>query len=166
MNVSTLREVVLDQAQVEAQAMLADAERRAAAEVERTRGEAEALLQSARTEGETVGELETARDRALAHRTARSLVLQARRDVYEEFRRQAHAAALALRESEDYPALLERLARAARDQLGDEADLETDPPDTGGVRARAGSRRVDYTLPALADRCIGGLGSRLERLWR
>jgi vacuolar-type H+-ATPase subunit E/Vma4 len=166
MNVATLRTAVLEQAEAEAHAVLAEAESRALAEVDRARSEADTLLERGRIEGEIAGELETSRDRALAHRQARRLVLEARRDVYEEFRRRAHAAALALREGEGYGALLDRLRQAACDQLGDEVELEIDPPDAGGVRARAGRRRVDYTLPTLADRCIAALGGRLEGLWR
>ena len=166
MNVSPLRAAVLGQAEAEVDAILADAYRRSAAERERARAAAEAQLEQARTEGERAGELETARDRALAHREARSLVLEARRGVYDEFRGQAHAAALSLRDADGYPELLERLAKAARDQLGDGAELEIDPPDAGGVRGRAQNRGVDYTLPALADRCIAALGAELKGLWK
>ena len=166
MNVSPLRAAVLGQAEAEVDVILADADRRAAAELERAQAEGEAQLGQARTEGERAGELETARDRALAHREARRLVLEARRSVYDEFRGQARAAALSLREADAYPALLERLAKAARDQLGDGAELEIDPPEAGGVRGRARNRLVDYTLPALADRCIATLGAELEGLWR
>ncbi len=166
MNVSPLRAAVLGQAEAEVDVVLADADRRAAAELARAQAEAEAQLGQARTEGERAGELETARDRALAHREARRLVLEARRSVYEEFRRETRAAALSLRGTDAYPALLEGLAKAARDQLGDGAELEIDPLDAGGVRGRARNRGVDYTLPALADRCIAALGAELEGLWR
>ena len=73
---------------------------------------------------------------------------------------------LGLRQADGYPALLERLARAARDQLGPDADVEVDPPGLGGVIGRAGRTSVDYTLPALVDRSIAALGDELERLWR
>ena len=56
-----------------------------------------------------------------------------------------------LRGAAGYPALLERLTRAARDQLGADAEVEVDPG-IGGVIGRTGRTSVDYTLPALADR--------------
>ncbi len=72
---------------------------------------------------------------------------------------------LALRSAPGYDELLDRLAAAARRDLGDDASVERDPPDAGGVRAQAGTRSVDYTLPALAARWIDELGSSVRRLW-
>ena len=92
-------------------------------------------------------------------------MLSARGALYEELGRRARAAVLDLRGEPGYEDLLARLAARARRELGDDAVLEVDPPDAGGVRARAGSRRVDYTLPALAAGCLESLGPRLRRLW-
>ncbi len=92
-------------------------------------------------------------------------VLATQRVAYEELRRRARTAVLALRDDPGYPELLERLAAACRRDLGEQAQLEIDPPEAGGVRARAGTRRVDYTLIALAERCVEELGPRLRRLW-
>ncbi len=166
LNASALRALVLAEADGEAGAAVEEAEAKAAEQVRRARREAAALLLRARREGERAGELETAALRAEARGHARRLVLEARREVYEELCRRAQAAALELRESEAYGALLERLEAAARAQLGPEAEVEIDVPELGGVRARAGTRRVDYTLPALTERCITALGGELERLWR
>jgi len=85
--------------------------------------------------------------------------------VLEEARARAREAALGLRENPGYPELLERLKRTAIAQLGSEAELEIDPPSVGGVIARAGSVRVDYTLPALAERELEALDGELEGLW-
>jgi hypothetical protein len=97
--------------------------------------------------------------------TARMAVLAARGDAYAELRRRARTAALTLRADSGYPQLLERLSAAARAELGPGAELEVDPAGAGGVRARRGSRRVDHTLPTLADRCVDALGAEAARLW-
>ena len=84
----------------------------------------------------------------------------------EELQLRSREAVLRLREDSRYPALLDRLARTAREQLGPDAEVEVDPPGLGGVIGRTGRVSVDYTLPALADRAIASLGDELESLWR
>ena len=64
-------------------------------------------------------------------------VLAAQRESYDELRRRARAAVLALRDEADYPELLERLAAAARRDLGDDAQLR-DRPARSRRRARHG----------------------------
>ncbi len=165
MSVERLRATILAAAEDEAEATADEAEARAAEILDRARSEGDALLEQAQAEGRRVGLLESARARAHARRRAGELVLAARQEVFERFRREAHAAALALRGDESYQALLDRLATDAAEALGEDAAVELHPP-AGGVTARAGRRSVDFTLPALADRCIDGLGVRLEELWR
>ncbi len=167
MSVETLRATLLDGAELEARAVVAEADRRAAAELERARADSERLQDGARAEGEAAGELQSARVLALARSDARRLVLEAREAVYQDFRSRALAAVLASRDDRKaYQRLLRRLASEARRSLGDDAELELDPAEVGGVRARAGRRSVDLTLPALVDHCVADLGVRVEELWR
>ena len=166
MNAEPLRRLVLERAHAEAKAALADAEARGAAEVERFRAETAHAVERARSEGAAAGELEAGRLRAAARREARRRVLEAQQAAYDEFRLSANEAVLALRADEAYGALLADLSAAARTALGDAAALEVDPDRLGGVRARAGARSVDLTLPALADGCIEALGPRVAELWR
>lgn len=161
-----LRASFLGQAAAVAERRLADAAAEGRDRVAAAERKAAAIVAAARREGEEEARRETARGLAAAERRGRELVLQARRDVYDAFRREAHEAARALRDDPAYPALLERLARAAATQLGEEAQLERDPPGIGGVRAREGRRAVDYSLDALADRCLDTLGADVEELWR
>jgi len=70
-----------------------------------------------------------------------------------------------LRGEPDYARLLERLSAACRRELGDGVELDVDPDELGGVRGTAGTRAVDYTLVAIAERCVDGLGPRLAALW-
>jgi vacuolar-type H+-ATPase subunit E/Vma4 len=157
-------------------ALLADARDRAAtllreAEeqdnelIEDARRNAEDLLARAREEGAAAGRAHAARDAGLDRAAARWQVLAAQRISYEELLRGVRSEVIALQGEQAYPELLQRLAAAARRDLGEDAELEIDPPGLGGVRARAGSRRVDYTLPSLADRCVQDLGPLLARLW-
>lgn len=126
---------------------------------------AKALVKQARLEGERAAAGEALRRRSVGRRRARELRLRAQQALLDEVRTRAREAALALSEDPRYPELLERLRRIAIAQLGSEAELEIDPPSVGGVIARAGSVRVDYTLPALAERTLEALNGELELLW-
>jgi vacuolar-type H+-ATPase subunit E/Vma4 len=167
MNADRLRATLLEAADAEAEATRAEAERRAREELERARAESERLLERATGEGEDAGELQAGRALALARSRSRGLVLEARQAVYEDFRRRALTETLALREDRKaYARLLERLEVAARGALGDGIEVERDPAGVGGIRARAGKRSVDLTLPTLVARCVSALGARVEELWR
>ena len=124
------------------------------------------LARQARCEGEAAAAKEAVRRRATATRRAREILLQAQRRQVEELQLRSREAVLRLREDSRYPELLERLARAAREQLGPDAEVELDPPGLGGVIGRARRTSVDYTLPALVDRVIESLGDELESIWR
>lgn len=145
---------LLEQAEAEAHELIAQAQR-----------DAEELIARAREEGFAAGRTQAAHDAAHERALARWEVLAAQRAVYDDTCRRARTEVMAVRDEPGYPDLLERLAAAARRELGDDAELVIDPPGLGGVRARAGSRRVDYTLPALADRCVRDLGPALAQLW-
>ncbi len=165
MSVDPATEALLADARERAARILADARaqaRRRVSEAERAAGE---TIRRARAQGEATGRLDAEREQALGRTLAHAEVLRARREAYEELRRRGRAAVLRLREEPGYAAFLDRLAAGARRELGPEAQLEIDPPGAGGVRASAGSRRLDYTLQALADGCIGELGPALNELW-
>jgi vacuolar-type H+-ATPase subunit E/Vma4 len=164
-SLDTASGALLAEARRRAQEILAQAEVEASEQVEPARRQADAVVAAARARGEADGRLESGRDEAAERFAARMTVLAAQRTSYDELRRRARAAVLTLREEADYPELLERLAAAARRDLGDGAQLQIDPPDLGGVLGTAGTRAVDYTLTALADRCIDDLGPRLAALW-
>jgi hypothetical protein len=165
--VEPLRDALLERAHAEAEHVLAAADERAAELLAEAEAHGAALVAQARAEGLAAAALAGAHEQALARRRARTLVLAAQRELYEELRRQARAAVHDLRRDlRRYATLLERLSAAARAQLGEGAELEVDPPGAGGVRAADGPRSVDYTLDALVERCVARLGDGLERLWR
>ncbi len=165
MTLEAAREALLGEARAAARRRLDEAEAQARAHVEDARRQAEETIARARARGDAEGRVEAAQQEARERAFARMDVLVAQREAYEELGRRARAAALALRGEPGYADLLERLSGAARRDLGEDAELEIDPPGVGGVRARAGSRQVDYTLAALADRCVAQLGGAVARLW-
>lgn len=137
-----------------------------AARLDEARREAAAIVTDARSAAEREARAALAHRIVRARRSARTVTLAAQRDSFEALRAEARTAALARRDDPGYPALLARLAEACRAQLGADAELQVDAPELGGVIATHGDRRVDYTLPALAERAITDLGTETERLWR
>ena len=159
-----VRAALLAEAEAEAERVVRQAEENAAAQVSRAEEQKAALVKRARAEGEAAAELEATSELTHARRNARTLVLEAQRAVYDDVRREAHAAAQRLRSEPRYGELLERLAAVVEEELGPEVELEADPPD-GGVIGHAGNRRVEQTLPALVERCLTEHAAELERLW-
>jgi vacuolar-type H+-ATPase subunit E/Vma4 len=165
MNLDPLRQALRAETEAEAEWQRAEM----TGECERIMAESEAaaraLAQEARRDGERAAARAAARRRAAAARRARETVLAARRGLVDELRVRSRRAVLELREEPRYPALLERLSSAARVQLGRDTELVVDPPGRGGVIGRTRNASVDYTLPAMADRAVDGIGRDLERLW-
>jgi len=166
MNLDALRTALRVEAETEAAERLAEVDEACKRRLAEAQGTARELTELGRLEGTRVAARATARRRAAAHRRAREVRLAAQHGLIDELRTRANEAALGLREDARYRGLLERVSQAARSQLGADAEIEIDPPDLGGVRARAGSASVDYTLPALVDRVIFELDGELETLWQ
>ncbi len=171
MTLATYRAAVLAAAQRDADAISADAARAAAERTDAARAAADAAVAEARDEGTRVAEHAGARLRARARREAQRRVLESRRAAYDALRVQALAAlapgAAPAGGGPSSPpavdALSDRLRRAAAEQLG--ADARVDDAPGGGIVAEADGRRVDYSLPAVVDRCIDALGARVAELW-
>lgn len=166
MSLEPLRRALRADTDNEVQGRLAGVEDECARMVAGAEAKAHELAKEARCEGEAAAAKEAVRRRATATRRAREIRLRAQSRQVEELQRMSREAVLHLREDDLYPELLERLSRAARDQLGPEAQVEVDPPGLGGVIGRKGRTSVDYTLPALVDRTIASLGDELEILWQ
>ncbi|MFC0597875.1 hypothetical protein [Streptomyces palmae] len=158
-----VREELLRRAHAEAAAHLSAADREAEDLLRDAAAKAEGIAAQARRQGEAEGAWAARAVLADARRTAGECELAARREVYEDLRRQVLARVRALRRAPEYPALLDRLVRRARRLLGPEARVTEAP--LGGCVAVAGHRRVDQTLDALATRALESLGSEVESLW-
>jgi vacuolar-type H+-ATPase subunit E/Vma4 len=159
------RQERLRQVSGEAERLLAEADAAVASELDVARRSVEAILAEARAEGAAAAQRELDLARARGRREAQGIVLAARREVYEGLSDRARSAAFALRTDPGYDALLDRLEQLARQQLGNDARIERDPPELGGVVAEAHGRRVDYSLAALIDRSVRGLDQEVEGLW-
>jgi vacuolar-type H+-ATPase subunit E/Vma4 len=165
MTLEPLREALRAETDAELTRHLGEVEVECARLVAEAEAEAHELVRQGRLDGEAAAAREGARRRAAATRKAREIRLRARQRQVEKLECLAREAVLAARRDGRYPALLERLAAAVREQLGPEAAVEVDPEGLGGVIGRRGKASVDYTLPALADRVIAGLDEEVERLW-
>lgn len=166
MSLAPLRESLLGAVRAEAESTRLRDEEAGGAALAVAREQAERLVEDARLAGERAAGREAARAHAAAARQARESRLDVERSLVDELRARVLDATRAARSDPRYGKLLDRLAKRALAQLGPEAELVRDPPETGGLRARAGRRSVDYTLPVLVDRAIEELGASLEELWR
>jgi len=166
MNLEPLRQALLASVATELREREQQDETARSEQLAAAREQADQLITQGRLDGERAASREVARVHATAVRTARESKLHAQRTLLDELRSRALEAALRLRGDPGYEQLLDRLAELAGEQLGRDAEIERDPPGAGGLRARTGTRSVDYTLPALAERTIDGFGDRLGDLWR
>jgi len=155
-------------------ALLADADAQAQALVAAATREVEASIAAVEQQcNEEVAEIErrsasasrASLDQRIANTRAdaHDAVLSARARTHDRLVEAAHAAAMNMRHDPRYPALLDHFEAVAREQLGDDAVIERDPLSRGGIVAELGSRRVDYSLPRLADRALEVLADEVAR---
>jgi vacuolar-type H+-ATPase subunit E/Vma4 len=158
-----VREWLLDDARREAEQLVADARADAAERLAQAREEARAMVAQAREAGAAHAEEAVALDVARARREARGVLLAAEESLRQRVRDGVHAGADALRQDPGYPDLLAGLATSAREVLGASALVHEAPG--GGVIAQLGWRRVDLSLPALADRALRSVEGEVASLW-
>jgi vacuolar-type H+-ATPase subunit H len=158
-----VREALLARARADAATSVEGAAAHAAEVLERARTEAAEILEQARRDGEREAAAVLAREAARSHREAREIVLASQRGAYQLLHQQVRAAVCSLRSEPGYPPLLERLRHQAQGELGPDAVIREHPE--GGVVGEARERRLDLSLPTLADRLVAGLGSEVTRLW-
>ncbi|HVC40870.1 MAG TPA: hypothetical protein VND54_02720 [Candidatus Saccharimonadales bacterium] len=153
--------------------MLADASARAVELVARARDDARATLSTAeaaaaasieraRADGTRAAEATVRTELIASRRAARVLVLEAQEDVERMARGRAIAAAMAFRERPEYRQLLDNLEASAKHRLGSGVEVERDPPDRGGIRARTEHRSLDYTLASLATTVVDNVLAEME----
>lgn len=142
---------------------LAHADADAAAALADARARADEVLAKARSAGEQDAAAMLAAERARAEREARAVLLAAQQDAYEAARSAVRAAVRGLRDDPAYPALIDALRDRATRELGPGATTTELPG--GGIEARAGGRRVEYSLDGLADDLLEQVGGDLTELW-
>jgi vacuolar-type H+-ATPase subunit E/Vma4 len=165
-SLDALERALRDSVAARTDTLMREASREADERIAKARHEAEALVNRARREGEATTDALLARERAALRRETVTTVLAAKSSVLDGLHARVRAAVLELRAAPDYPRLLDGLAARARAQLGGQAVVIVDPDELGGVIAELDSRRVDYTLPALAERAMTALGASVEELLR
>lgn len=158
-----VQSALMAEARANADAILGEAREQAERLRSEARARAERILADSRNEGEQQARAAVAARMARRRREARALILAAERDLHDELRRRCRDAARGLRAEPDYPRLRKRLTEHALAVLGSGATVEESPD--GGVVAHDGSRRLDLSLPTLADREVDRLGSEVMRLW-
>lgn len=113
------------------------------------REDAEELLEAARADGTAAGRAAAALVAARARREAHRVVLAERERLRAELVDRVVRAAAELPAAPDYPALVARLEEVCRERLGPRAEVA--PAPGGGVVAVQGTRRLDLSLPLLAE---------------
>ena len=157
-----VRAAMLQRAARRADQIAGQARAAAAALAAEARGNADAVVERARADGAARARPVAAAELSRSRRAARSVSLGANLAVYDEIAGRIRAAVLGLRDEPGYPALRDRLAGAASQVAGPQAEVSEDP--AGGVVARAGAVVVDCSLPRMADRAVAALGPRIARL--
>jgi vacuolar-type H+-ATPase subunit E/Vma4 len=158
-----LRRHHLAEARAQAEKILQHARQQASEIAAKRDNEARAIVEQARDEGEAAAGLDTDRAWTSARRRARGVILAAQREMYDELRSRV---ALAIRQDSRFPVLLERLGHAAQRQLGPGAAVEIDRDGDRGVTATRKDRRVEWSLGAIVEAGLTGMGPGIGDLWR
>ncbi|MGR6584812.1 hypothetical protein ACT89R_29845 (plasmid) [Rhodococcus qingshengii] len=155
-------------------ALLDNARRDADQRVEQARSDAAAMLAlaqkqaddcraEARARGEADAEEILGAERARVRREARSIVLNAQREVEEELRTRVRTAVAALIDDIEYPSMRAELDRRARELLGPDATVVEHT--SGGIVAQTRGHRAVLSLEALADYAVERLDAQIAGLW-
>ena len=92
-----------------------------------------------------------------------SRVLAQQEATRSELAERVRTAATQLTDDPHYPEILQRLTARSQRILGPAALVTVSP--AGGVRAVAGSRTLDLTLPTLATRKLDSMSTEVAALW-
>jgi len=158
-----VRAYLLCEARAEADRIAEEARGMAAAILRQARRAADEAVALAVAEGRADAALATAAEQARSREQARSIVLGAQREAYEELCAQVLTAAGGMRDEPGYRRLLSRLTTMATRAAGPDAATAVQPE--GGVVARSCGIVVDCTLPRLADVAVDELGDQVRELW-
>jgi vacuolar-type H+-ATPase subunit E/Vma4 len=158
-----VRARLLRATRAEASRILAAARQQADDILRQARRDAAETVDRARARGEAEAAAAAAAERARARDQARSIVLGARQQAYQDLLAQVLATAGELRTEPGYQGLLTRLTAMATRAAGPDAAVTVQPE--GGVVARSRDVVVDCTLPRLAALAVDELGDQVRKLW-
>lgn len=149
---------LLERSRRDAQALESAAEADGQVAVDDAERHLETALAQAREQGAAEGRTRAAEELATARRGARTRVLAAQADLYDQARRAAGEAVAELLSSGGR----ERLRVVLRRRLGEAAEVR-DAPDGGLVATGGDGRVIDASARALADGALAGLD--VGELW-
>ena len=158
-----VRAHMLERAGTEADRIVARARVEAATLVRNARRGADEAVAQAQAQGRADGARVAAAERSRGREQARSIMLGAEREAFEELRRQVLAAVSELRAGPGYRQLLLRLTAMAERAAGPDATVTVQP--AGGVVAQSGGVVIDCTLCRLAGLAVDALGGQVRELW-
>ena len=158
-----VRAGLLRGAEAEAGRIRAAARAQADSILDQARCGAAEMTGRARARGEAEAGPAADAERSRGRDQARSIVLGAQLEAYQDLRAQVLAEVGGLRTEPRYQGLLGQLVTMAARAAGPGAAVTVQPE--GGVMARSGDIVVDCTLPRLADRAVDELGDQVRDLW-
>ena len=129
----------------------------------RAQAEADAIRGTARREGAEAARAEAVAASARARREARGTVLAEQEHLRSLLREQVLEQVREVRRDPRYPQILRRLTAQADRLLGPMASVTESPK--GGVVGTAGSKRLDMSLPTLAEQAFEQHAGEVRRLW-
>jgi vacuolar-type H+-ATPase subunit E/Vma4 len=145
---------LMARAREEAKECVAQMRRRTASELDAARAAADQAVQDARIRGETEAATAVAIEDATVRRQVRTLLLAARRSVYEQLRTHIQSDVKQLHGEPIYRDLRATMTSAGRSLIGPGAVVrEVDD----GCVIEASGRRVEVTLESLADWALAGV---------
>ncbi len=160
-----VRLALLADATAEADRITAAARQEVAAIITGAEHERDAEIERVRQRSESSARTHARNTLARARNEARTVVLHQQEALRRHLIDLVRAEALELRNDPHYPEVLDRLESMARAQLGNDATIDRDPDPVGGIIADHGTRRVDYSLPAIADRAVTAIAEEAAQLW-
>jgi len=125
--------------------------------------EAEEIRKTAEEQGREAARTEAAGRSARIRRQARRTVLAQQEALRAELIQQVQHQAQELRSDPRYPRMLRILTERADSILGPMASVTESYK--GGVNATAGSRHLDFSLPALAEQALANRAGEVPLLW-
>lgn len=162
---AAVRRALLEDAATEAERIVAEARRNADHTIRSAIDDVDAKVEHERHRSELTAQAYSNRVLARARNDARGEVLRRQELLRRELVDRVRSAVLEFRDDPRYPAMLDRLEALAGSQFVQPPAIERDPDPEGGVVARLGTRHVDYTLRAIADRTLDAISDEAVQLW-
>lgn len=158
-----LRRAIAAAAGQRADELRREADEERAAIVRKAQDEAAGIIAAAVADGRAAGEIVARDSSARARRTASERVLAHREAARRRLRDEVRARARDLVSDDRYGDMRRGLEARGRALLGPRA-VVTEHPD-GGVVVEAGTRRLDLSLPALADAVSERMPEEMRDVW-